>query len=130
MHQSLGRKKTFSRCCRRVAKPPTPITGVWVHELDTGHTDTTWVVNITMQSVTESNPGEVYMNVSDDNTFTITYNAAMVSYGTWEETANNNYEFWYHDPDEILMALSVDYQISSNNLVQGLGLNSIYCTKQ
>ncbi len=70
------------------------------------------------------------MNVSDDNTFTITYNAAMVSYGTWEETANNNYEFWYHDPDEILMALSVDYQISSNNLVQGLGLNSIYCTKQ
>ena len=112
------------------AGPTTTITGVWVHELGPGKADTTWVVNVTMWAVDESDPGYVYTNVSENNTFTVTYNDTMVSNGTWEETASNNYLFWYYDPDDILGAISCQYQIRGNDLAQGLGPDSIYCTKQ
>jgi len=110
--------------------PTTTITGTWVHELGVHMGDSTWVVNITMWEVTESDPGYVYTNVSQDGSFNVTYNSTEVSYGTWQETSTNNYEFLYHDPYGILFSITVEYQIRGNDLVQGYGPNSVYCVKQ
>lgn len=110
--------------------PTTSITGVWIHELGQDNADPTWATNVTMWAVDEDDPGSIYMNVGSDGNFTVTYESTIVSYGTWLETSNNNYQFLHHDPGSILSDLTLNYQINGNTLIQGLGPNSTYFIKQ
>lgn len=94
----------------------TTITGTWSHELGSVQYESTWVVNVTMWEVDSNNDsGYLYMVVSDDGTFTLTYEDVMVSYGTWE-VHNSGYVFVFSDPDSILGNVSDYYDLKGSKL--------------
>ncbi|MBU1020359.1 MAG: hypothetical protein KJ847_04025 [Firmicutes bacterium] len=96
-------------------EPNTTITGTWEHELGTG--DNSWIMTTTMWNVSSYyDNGYLYMNVSEDGTFTLTYNDALVSQGTWEER-DSGYYFLYTDLDGILASVSYEYTIKGSKLI-------------
>lgn len=98
-----------------VALINTTITGRWAHEMDSVPNESTWIMNITMWQMDGSEPGTLYMNVSDNGTFDLEYNSASIVSGTWTDEGEE-FKFLHHDPDGILMSLYENYRIRGNYL--------------
>lgn len=93
----------------------TTITGRWSHEMGSVQNESTWVMNITMWQMDGSEPGYLYMNVSEGGTFDLEYNSAVLVSGTWTKEGED-YSFLHHDPDGILFSLYEEYRIRGNYL--------------